>query len=266
MAVTTRTTTEAPIEGSAIRDSGRADTDASARGARVSQPASISVVIPVYDEAGRIAEQLQHLRQTPGLHEVVVVDGGSRDDTRQRAEAVDGVRVISAPRGRAAQMNAGAEVATGEVLLFLHADVRLPHDVSRRVRQTLSDPATIAGAFLTHTVDEGRRRWLAPLLRLADVRSRYTRFPYGDQALFVRARYFWRAGAYPSQPLMEDVELCRRLRREGRIERVPACVRVSGRRFTARPLYYTVAVNLIPLAYWCGVSPERLARFYRPCR
>jgi GT2 family glycosyltransferase len=159
-------------------------------------------------------------------------------------------------------MNAGARAATGDVLLFLHADVSLPHGVVQWIEDALKSPETVAGAFQTWTVADQERSWLEPLLHLADLRSRYTRLPYGDQALFVRTEVFWRLGGFPEQPLMEDLEMSRRLRRAGRIQLVPANVRVSGRRFLTRPLFYTFLVNIFPLLYWLGVSPRRLAAFY----
>jgi hypothetical protein len=107
---------------------------------------------------------------------------------------------------------------------------------------------------------------LAPLLHLADVRSRYTRLPYGDQALFVRADAFRAAGGFPAQPLMEDLELARRLWRLGRIRTARACVRVSGRRFLARPLFYAALANVFPLLYRAGVRPETLARLWQHVR
>jgi hypothetical protein len=134
---------------------------------------------------------------------------------------------------------------------------------SPEAARALSVPQVVAGAFRTWTVADTRPVWWSPLLHLADVRSRYTRVPYGDQALFVRTWAFWRAGGFPVQPLMEDAELALRLRRLGRIRTVPARVTVSGRRFLARPVFYTLAMNTFPLLYRLGVSPERLLRLYR---
>jgi hypothetical protein len=225
-------------------------------------PPRISIVMPVVDEAARIERQLGAVVGRGGWHEVVVVDGGSADGTAELARKVEGVRVIASARGRGAQLNRGAAAATGEVLLFLHADVELPADARERIASALADPEVVAGAFRTWTVDEGRSPRLAPWLHLGDLRSRYSRLPYGDQALFVRAAVFRRVGGYPEQPLMEDLELARRLRRAGRIRIVPARVRVSGRRFLARPLYYFLLVNFMPLLYACGVSPVRLTRLY----
>lgn len=221
----------------------------------------VSVVMPVLDEEARIGSQLESLARL-SVHEVIVVDGGSRDATVARARAAGTARLLVALRGRATQMNAGARAATGDVLLFLHADVRLPDDAVRRVEEALADPEVVAGAFRTWTVSDGRRSWLSPLLHLADLRSRYSSLPYGDQALFVRAAAFREAGGFPEQALMEDLELSRRLRSHGRVRIVRSRVAVSGRRFLARPVFYTLAVNLFPALYAAGVSAATLKRFY----
>lgn len=222
---------------------------------------SISIVIPVLDEERRIGDRLDELR---GFGEVIVVDGGSHDGTVERVRSFPGVRLESAPRGRAAQMNHGARLARGEVLLFLHADVSLPAGAAGHVERALADPRTVAGAFRTwHVAEDGRR---ALWLHLADLRSRYSGLPYGDQALFVRRDAFWRAGGFPEQPLMEDLELSRRLRRLGRVAIVKASVRVSGRRFLAHPLRGALLVNAFPLLYRLGVPASFLARLYRDVR
>jgi uncharacterized protein len=232
---------------------------------------AISVVMPVLNEAARIGGALGSVVALDGFHEVVVADGGSDDGTaatvRATATRHPGLRLVTAPRGRARQMNAGAAIATGDVLLFLHADTRLPEAAAAHIRSALADPAAVAGAFKTWTVHEGdRRRWLAPMLHLADVRSRYTGLPYGDQAIFVRTEVFRALGGFPDQPLMEDLELARRLRRRGRIVRANARVAVSGRRFVERPIFYAACVNVFPLLYRIGVSAEHLARIYRHVR
>jgi len=232
----------------------------------------VGVVIPTLDEAARLGQRLFEVRERlHNLTAVVVADGGSRDATVAIARSDPGVRVISAPRGRASQMNAGAsclgETETDvDVLLFLHADVALPFDAGRWIERALANPKVVAGAFRTWTIADGARTWWSPLLHLADLRSRYSGLPYGDQAVFVRANAFEDVGGFPEQALLEDLELARRLRRTGRIEIVPASVRVSGRRFLARPLLFTLAVNTFPLLYRAGVSPEFLRRFYADVR
>lgn len=216
--------------------------------------------MPVLDEAARLGAQLDRLLAVPGIAERIVVDGGSRDRTLAIAASHPAIRVLEAPRGRARQMNAGAAAAAGDVLVFLHADATLPHDAAARVLAVLADERVSAGAFRTRTVAE--RGWVRPFLPLADLRSRYSRLPYGDQALFLRASVFRTVGGFPDQPLMEDLEIARRLRRLGPIRVDPGVVEVSGRRFLARPLYYPLAMNVFPLLYRLGVSPERLARLY----
>ncbi len=222
----------------------------------------VSVIVPVLNEEAQMGGLLDALDSVPGIHEVIVVDGASTDCTAELVRGRGGTKLLSTGRGRARQMNAGAEIATGDVLVFLHADVRLPPDAARWIATALADPGVVAGAFRTWTVAEERRLWLGPLLHLADLRSRYTSLPYGDQALFVRAAVFKQLGGFPDQPLMEDLELSLRLRRVGRIRTVPASVRVSGRRFLARPVYYTFLVNVFPLLYRLGMPPRVLANLY----
>ncbi|CAN5736815.1 hypothetical protein BH11MYX2_BH11MYX2_38710 [soil metagenome] len=226
---------------------------------------TISVVMPVLDEERRIGAALADLAALGGLHEVIVVDGGSTDRTVEIVRSA-GARIVTAPRGRGPQLNAGAAAATGDVLLFLHADTTLPSDAVRHVEKALARPDVIAGAFRTWTIADEPRPWFAPLLHLADIRSRITRYPYGDQAMFVRSSAFHTAGGFPDLPLMEDLELSRRLAQQGRIHTCAASVRVSGRRFVARPIVYTALVNLFPFLYRAGVSPHALARFYRQVR
>jgi rSAM/selenodomain-associated transferase 2/rSAM/selenodomain-associated transferase 1 len=225
----------------------------------------ISVVMPVLNEEKRIERALAQLAHVRDLHEVIVVDGGSTDRTRDLARA-HRVRVITAPRGRGPQLHAGAAIASGDVVLFLHADTTLPPDAADHVTHALAQPRAIAGAFRTWTIADEPKPWFAPLLHLADLRSRLTRYPYGDQAMFVRADAFRAAGGFADVPLMEDLELSRRLWRQGRIYTCAASVRVSGRRFVARPIVYTALVNIFPALFRAGVSPRTLARFYRQVR
>ncbi len=225
----------------------------------------ISIVMPVLNEEKRIEKALRELAQHSGIHEVIVVDGGSRDRTVELARH-HAVRIVTAPRGRGRQLNAGAAEATGDVLLFLHADTALPDDAADHIARTLARPRAVAGAFRTWTVADEPRPWFAPLLHLADLRSRVTRYPYGDQAMFVRSNVFRAAGGFADVPLMEDVELSQRLWKHGRVYTCAARVRVSGRRFVSRPFLYTALVNVFPLLFRSGVSAHTLARFYKHVR
>jgi rSAM/selenodomain-associated transferase 2 len=226
---------------------------------------TLSIIIPVLNEAGRIGKQLEALSRTDGIQEVIVVDGGSSDATTQIVRD-HGVALLNASGGRGPQLNRGAERATGDALLFLHADVTLPRDAANVVQQTLDRVGVVAGAFRTRHVDDVRQASAPTWLRLADLRSRYTRAPYGDQALFLRRQTFQKVGGFPEQPLMEDVELCRRLRHLGRIHTARSEVQVSGRRFIEAPLRHFLIMSTYPLLYRAGVSAESLARFYRQIR
>lgn len=224
----------------------------------------VSVILPVLNEERVIGARLAELG-TLGVSEIIVADGGSTDGTRAVVEQHPHVRFLSAQRGRAWQMNAGAAIATGDVLLLLHADVSLPADALAHVERAFADSCVVGGAFRTWTVADRPTR-LGPLLHLADLRSRYSSLPYGDQALFVRAGVFRALGGFPLIPLMEDLAFSRLLRSAGEVRVVPARVRVSGRRFIERPLLYATIVNVYPALYRLGVSPTLLARFYRAVR
>jgi len=229
---------------------------------------NLSIVIPVLDEEARIGRSLEAARALAGVAEVVVVDGGSRDRTLavvgEAAERTTGARlvVVTAPRGRGLQLNAGARAASGDVLLFLHADVTLPPDAVARVAEALAAPDVVGGAFHVHTVADDGFNWLGPLLRLADVRSYVSALPYGDQGVFVRRADFDAVGGFPDQALMEDVELATRLWTRGRLVIVPAAVQVSGRRFLARPVRSLLAMRLFPVLYRLGVPADVLAQLY----
>ncbi len=236
----------------------------------------LAAVVPTLDEGARIADTVHSLAADPAICAVVVADGGSTDDTAVRVQDVadehPGVRIeiLEAPRGRARQLNAGARHALKEgdveVLIFVHADCGLPSGFGAEIARVMDEPDVIAGAFITWTVDDGGASRLGPLLHLADLRSRYSNLPYGDQAPFMRASAYERVGGYPDQPLMEDLEMSRRLRRLGRMTTIPRRVQVSGRRFVARPIFYTTLVNVFPALYRLGVSAETLARLYRHVR
>ncbi len=224
---------------------------------------TISVIIPVLNEASTIGSVLDRLVNTDNV-EVIVVDGGSRDETVTVARSRN-VQVISTPPGRACQMNAGAAIATGDILLFLHADTRLPGNFDCLVRQALQEPKTIAGAFKLR-IDS--QQWGLRLIeRLVNWRSRFFSMPYGDQAIFLKATIFHNIGRFSNLPIMEDFEFIRRLKHQGRITIVPAFVLTSGRRWERLGIIKTTLINqLIILGYFWRVSPEKLARWYREKR
>lgn len=225
----------------------------------------LSVVIAHLDEGHELDRCLDALAEQAGPLEILVADGGSRDGSAQRAAQRPGVVVCVTEPGRGRQLAAGAALATGERLLFLHTDVRLPPDGTHLLHAALDVPGAEAGAFVTRTVaDPALRNLAGPLLRLADVRSRFTRHPYGDQALFVTREAYEAVGGFRDLPILEDYDLSRRLAARRPIARIDTPVTVSGRRMQTRPLRTALALRLIPLLYRLGVGPEWLARLYRP--
>ena len=221
----------------------------------------LSIVVPALDEAANLARLLPDLVAREREAEVLVADGGSADDSRAVVARVPAVRWLSAPRGRARQMNAGAGAARGDVLLFLHADTTLPEGAGAAIRAALADPAVVGGRFDVRL--DSRHRVLALVGWLMNRRSRLTGISTGDQGLFVRRAVFEALGGYPDIPLMEDVELTRRLKRRGRLAALPLRVVTSARKWEAEgPLRTIVLMWTLRLLYAVGVSPARLHRWY----
>lgn len=221
----------------------------------------LSIIVPILNEAAGVPSLCAHLlpyaRQ--GV-EVILVDGGSEDGSAELVECL-GLRLVRSPRGRALQMNAGASVASGDVLLFLHADTRLPSATLQRLEASVND-ALDWGRFDVRI--EGRPTMLRLVAWLMNWRSRLTGIATGDQAMFMTRTAFETVGGFPAQPLMEDVEMSSRLRRLAR----PICLRdrvvTSGRRWEQRGLWRTIFLMWrLRWAYWRGVSPSKLAEAYR---
>ena len=220
----------------------------------------ISIIIPTLNEAAHLRATLATIKTASNV-EVIVVDGGSSDGTVEMARSM-GTEVITSSPGRARQMNAGAARAKGAILLFLHGDTRLPIGFDYHIHKILACPRAVAGAFQLRV--DGNLPGLRIMERLVNVRSRRLQFPYGDQAIFLRADLFWKMGGFPDMPIMEDFELIRRLRRRGRIVIASVPVLTSARRWKNLGIVRTTLVNYaIPLAYYLGASPSRLARWYQ---
>lgn len=223
-------------------------------------PHRISVVLPVLDEASGIAEHLASLAllRARGA-EVIVVDGGSCDGTPAIAMPYAD-RVMSAPRGRARQMNAGAAASIGDVLLFLHADTRVPVDADRFIFDALAQGATW-GRFDVRIA--GRSPMLPVIGAMMNLRSRLTGIATGDQAIFVRREAFEAIGGFPDQPLMEDIELSRRLKLLGPPANLREKVVTAGRRWDENGALRTIWLMWwLRFAYWRGADPTMLARQY----
>ena len=228
----------------------------------------ISVVIPVFREEA-VAALLADLLTRPDADalEVIVVDGAPGSDTLARipAQLAEDPRLtlLASPPGRGVQQNVGATAASGDTLLFLHADTRLPDNAFSLVRQCLADPAQAGGAFSLGYAEASLG--LAFIAAAANARSNFTRVPYGDQAIFVRREVFQQLGGFRPLPLMEDLEFMTRLRRRGHAIRILAFpVRTSGRRQLREGLVRCTLRNLfLRLLYHLGVPAGRLARLYR---
>jgi rSAM/selenodomain-associated transferase 2 len=193
--------------------------------------------------------------------ELIIADGGSDDNTVAVAQSL-GAQVLKSLPGKALQMNAGAEAARGDILLFLHADTRLAPGFVEQVRDTLSQPGVSAGAFRLSI--DGRGVGLRIIEWLAHFRSRVLQMPYGDQGIFVRADMFSSVGGFPVLPIMEDFELVRRLKRKGRIKILPLAAITSPRRWEKLGVLRTTVINqAIIIGYLLGLSPHKLAEWYR---
>lgn len=223
----------------------------------------ISVVLPVLNEADTLPLALEPLHGLNDL-EVIVVDGGSQDASVASARRFTSQVVSEAP-GRAWQMNAGARKATGEVLLFLHADSRVDAKGLSTLRAAMLSPEVVGGAFRLKL--DSPRLGIRAISAGANFRARWLGLPFGDQGLFVRADVFQRIGGFPEIPLMEDVAFVRKLRREGKVVLLHDRVVSSPRRWERDGVWSTTLRNwgLLTL-YFVGISPQRLARFYRAVR
>jgi hypothetical protein len=220
----------------------------------------LSIIIPTLNEAGSIEETITHLQKSKAV-EIVVVDGGSQDNTIELARSL-GARVLSTDASKAVQMNVGAAESVGDVLLFLHADTRLPNNFDAKIMAAVDQSGFCAGAFSLGI--DSDVRGLRFIERVANWRSRFFQMPYGDQALFICRDLFNEIGGFPNFPIMEDFELIRRLRRKGKISILPDCVRTSPRRYLNFGILKTWFLNqIIIAAYYLGIPPERLACWYR---
>lgn len=220
----------------------------------------ISVIIPTLNEAKNIEATLVGLIDLPDV-ELIVVDGGSNDQTADIAKSL-GVQIISARPDRANQMNVGAHAANGDILLFLHADTILPLGFEQMVRHIMTNTKSIAGAFCLSIKAKGIGIRFIEIM--TNWRAKYLQMPYGDQALFLSSEMFREIGGFPDIPLMEDFAFVKKLRKKGNIKILPQAVVTSGRRWEKLGVLRTTCINqMIIFGYLLGLSPERLCRWYR---
>lgn len=223
-----------------------------------------SVIIPVYHEEAEINEALRHLRSLSRSHraEIIVVDGDPAGSTLKVMEEHPSVTRLTGPKGRAAQMNAGAGRAGNEILIFLHADTRLPAGAYELIEEVFQKKEIVGGAF--HLEIDSDRPYLKLVAWMANRRTRLNRVPYGDQAIFLDRGYFQTIGGYAAMPLMEEVELMRRIKKRGdSIALLDAAVTTSARRWEEEGVCYVTFRNwTLAILYTLGVPPEFLVRFY----
>lgn len=226
--------------------------------------ATLSIVIPVVNESAHLAQTLavaNRAANTAADVEVIVVDGGSGDDTVQIAKAFGAV-VIQSELGRAVQMNAGAAIATAPNLLFLHADTCLPIGYDWLIYETLEQSGVVAGAF--DLAIAGSQAGLRLVEWGVKWRSRWLHTPYGDQGFFLKAEVFHSLNGFPNMPIMEDFVLVQRLNKLGKVAIAPATVSTSDRRWRKLGIFKTTVVNqFMLLGYFVGISPATLAQWYR---
>ncbi len=233
----------------------------------------ISVIIPTLNEERAITPTLAHTA-TLGFDELIVVDGGSTDTTPARLEsyrlstqssALSPVYWVTAPPGRARQMNEGAKAGRGEVFLFLHADTQLPQDAKTVIDTVLADQQMVGGRFDVQF--DRPSMWGTMISRTMNWRSRLSGLATGDQALFVRRSVFEQMGGFTDMPLMEDIEFSRRLKRKGRTAALTATVTTSFRRWEQHgPLRTILLMWALRFLYWVGMSPHTLSRWYGSVR
>lgn len=223
---------------------------------------TLSIVIPVLNEEEVIGPSLSSL--VNGDQEIIVVDGGSLDKTREVAHRYT-PHVMSSPRGRGMQQDVGARHARGDTLLFLHADTLLPLGFREMVLGALLDPRVTFGAFRLEIVPPSPSMNLIALM--ANFRTRLLKMPYGDQALFMRRQTYLLTGGFRDLALMEDVDLVRRLNRQGSFKLVQGFVKTSARRWKREGVLYTTLRNWsLMVRFLLGQSPRRLQRLYRDVR
>jgi rSAM/selenodomain-associated transferase 2 len=233
----------------------------------------ISVIIPTLNEERTIMATLAHTAAL-GFDELIVVDGGSLDQTpvlvesyrrRTQSPAQSPVRLVTAPCGRARQMNEGAKASGGEILLFLHADTQLPDDAKTMIDTTLADQRMVGGRFDVRF--DRPSMWGTIISRMMNWRSRLSGIATGDQALFVRRPIFEQMGGFVDMPLMEDIEFSRRLKRKGATAALTATVTTSFRRWEQHgPLRTILLMWTIRFLYWVGISPSHLVVWYKAVR
>jgi rSAM/selenodomain-associated transferase 2 len=219
----------------------------------------ISVIVPVLNEEGVIQKTLEHLKNMGGDFETIVVDGGSNDKTVKIAKRYS--NVVASKRGRAIQMNTGAGRARGEVLFFLHVDCMPEKQSFVEIEELMKDPRAVGGA-LRYYIDDGSLLYKNHVF-WSNLRAGLTRIFLGDHGIFVRKSVFDKVGGYSSIPIMEDVALCKKLKKEGKLVQAKSKITSSSRRFKRQGFFRTVLQMWANrFFFFLGIPPEKIARYY----
>lgn len=222
----------------------------------------ISVIIPILNEENILEKTLSRLQPELKNHELIIVDGGSTDGSIHIAEKYG--KVIKSEQGRAKQLNAGAAAATGEILIFLHADVWLEQGAGKAVESALLS-GYVGGGFLQKI--DGHSILYRIIEKTADMRGKYLKVFYGDSGIYVKRTDFERIGGFPEVPIMEEIGFSKALRKLGKTKMVKPRIHISARRWEANGIVRTTTINwLITFLYFLGFSLERLAKLYRNIR
>lgn len=222
--------------------------------------ATLSIVVPVLNEAPRLAWLLPYLEAIAPEAQLIVVDGGSTDNSHDTA--LPFATVVDAPRGRGVQMNAGAAIAKGDVLWFLHADTHPRPDSVNALLLSMEKPKIVGGAFVYALDAPGFQYRL--MEHCSNGKNRMFRQIYGDMGIFVRREVFNAMGGYSAMPLMEDMDFCRRLKKQGKVVILPQTIKTSARRWVEEGfIRYAVKTRLLQTAWRLGVPAQKLVRFYQ---
>ena len=228
----------------------------------------ISVIIPVLNEKEGLPQTLRALEGFTDFYEIIVVDGASTDGTREwlSSHLPSNGKLVDGPRGRGNQLNAGGRTATGDVVLFLHADTRLPANAVQQITDALAEKGAVGGGFCVRFRES--RPWILRVVEAGiNLRTRLFRAPTGDQAIFSRQNAFIAVGGFAQWPIFEDVDFVHRLKRLGRFAVLPSRVATSARRYIAWGVWRTVFLMYgLRIGFWMGFSPFRLHRWFKDVR